>query len=68
MNTYSVTKIDENEHGVQVPQVEFVQATSMQVDMGCLQFFGPQPGMPDTKILVKAYGIGGWINAEIKYP
>ena len=65
MNTYTVTKTDTNG----ASEEELVTASSMRVDMGCLQFFGPQPGSEvSDKILIKTYGIGGWINAEIKYP
>ena len=48
---------------------ETVTATTMKVEMGCLQFFGPSPSDNVSDLtLIKAYGIGGWINAEIKYP
>ena len=65
MNTYTVTKTDPNGNA----EEEIVTATSMKVDMGCLQFIGPTPGdgLGDLTT-IKAYGIGGWINAEIKYP
>ncbi len=64
MNTYTVEKTDTNG----TSELETVQAKRMSVDMGCLQFYGPALGSPEGETLTKAYGIGGWINAEIKYP
>lgn len=65
MNTFMVEKADMNGASSE----ELVTAKYMSVDMGCLQFFGPRPGSENTNdVLIKAYGIGGWVNAEIKYP
>jgi len=65
MNTYLVTKTDPNGNA----EEEIVTAVSMKVDMGCLHFIGPSPADNHSDLtMIKAYGIGGWINAEIKYP
>lgn len=65
MKYYSVTKTDENGNASE----EIVSADSMSVDMGCLLFFGT-PEMADdgssSRSVIRAYGIGGWMNAVIK--
>lgn len=65
MKYYSVTKTDTDG----ASEEEIVSADSMSVDMGCLLFHGTLNTANDgssSRPLIRAYGIGGWINAVIK--